>query len=158
MSIRVATFNSENLFSRYDFARTPDPMLADGVTINPAAFTPFDEVKRQITATAIREVHADVLGLQEVESLPALDAFCARYLATMQYRHRMLIDGSDPRRIHVALVSRYPIVSVRSCRQERDKSGSGHLFSRDCLEVALDAGGKPLVIYINHFKIGRAHV
>jgi endonuclease/exonuclease/phosphatase family metal-dependent hydrolase len=152
MSVRIATFNLENLFARYDFAKTPDPTQPDGCTINPAAFIAFGEVDRQITAQVIREVNADILGLQEVESLPALDAFSARYLPMMGYKHRILIDGFDPRRINVALLSRYPIMGVRSYRNERNKAGTGYLFSRDCLEAAIEVGGSLLVLYVNHFK------
>jgi endonuclease/exonuclease/phosphatase family metal-dependent hydrolase len=152
MSIRIASFNLENLFTRYDFGKNPDPTLPDGVSVNPAAFHGFGETERQLTALAIRETNADILGLQEVESLPALDAFCARYLPMMEYRHRILIDGFDLRRINVGLLSRYPIMGVRSYRNERNHAGTDYLFSRDCLEAAVDVGGSLLVVYINHFK------
>jgi endonuclease/exonuclease/phosphatase family metal-dependent hydrolase len=152
MSIRIATFNLENLFTRYDFGKNPDPTLPDGMTANPAAFVAGGETDRQITAQAIQEVNADILGLQEVESLPALDAFAARYLPMMRYPHRILIDGFDPRRINVGLLSRYPIVGVRSYRNERNKAGTAYLFSRDCLEAAVDVDGRMLVVYVNHFK------
>jgi endonuclease/exonuclease/phosphatase family metal-dependent hydrolase len=70
----------------------------------------------------------------------------------MQSKHRILIDGFDPRRINAAILSRDPIMGVRSCRNERNKAGTGYLFSRDCLEAAIDVGGRLLVIYVNHFK------
>jgi endonuclease/exonuclease/phosphatase family metal-dependent hydrolase len=152
MSIRIATFNLENLFTRYDFGKALDPTRPDGITPNPDAFFAFGEVDRQITAQTIHEVNADILGLQEVESLPALDAFAARYLPMMNYQHRILIDGFDPRRINVALLSRYPILGARSYRHERNKAGTAYLFSRDCLEAAIDVGGRMLVVYVNHLK------
>ncbi|MDN3515689.1 MAG: hypothetical protein NG747_14990 [Candidatus Brocadia sp.] len=51
------------------------------------AFDIFDEVEKQIAAKAIKEVNADVIALQEVESLPVLDCFNSRYLAGMHYLH-----------------------------------------------------------------------
>lgn len=150
--MRVATFNCENLFARYKFRRNVDPVQVDGFTINDLAFDLYEETAKQITGKAIREVGADVIALQEVESLPVLDRFNSRYLAPMKYRHRFLVDSHDPRGIDVAVLSRFPILSVRSYRQERNAANTSSLFSRDCLEVRIDADGKTLVVYINHFK------
>jgi endonuclease/exonuclease/phosphatase family metal-dependent hydrolase len=150
--MRLATFNCENLFARYKFKSNFDPSGADGFTINDLAFDIYDETEKQITAQAIREVNADVIALQEIESLPVLDRFNSKYLGGMRYRHNVLIDSHDPRGIDVALLSRYPITNIRSYRQERNKNNTGLLFSRDCLECHLDIDGKELVIFINHFK------
>jgi len=43
------------------------------------AYRIYDEESKKITAKAIREVKADVICLQEVESLPVLDRFNAYY-------------------------------------------------------------------------------
>jgi len=152
MSIRLATFNTENLFARYNFNKNYNPVSKDGFTINDLAFDIYDETDKQITAQAIREVNADVIALQEIESLPVLDAFNSKYLDKMGYRHRILIDSFDPRKIDVAILSRFPILSVRSYRQERNASNSTWLFSRDCLAVSMDIEGKELILYVNHFK------
>jgi Endonuclease/Exonuclease/phosphatase family. len=128
MFVRIATFNLENLFARYDFGKAPDPTRPDGITPNPDAFLAFGEVDRQITAQTIGEVNADIIGLQEVENLLALDTFAARCLPMMQYKHRILIDGFDSRRINVAILSRYPIMGVRSYRNERNKAGTRATF------------------------------
>jgi endonuclease/exonuclease/phosphatase family metal-dependent hydrolase len=150
--MRLATFNCENLFARYKFRNNFDPTESDGFTINNLAFEIYDETEKQITARAIREVNADIIALQEVENLPVLDRFNSRYLGGLRYVHRMLVDSHDPRGIDVALLSRFPIVAVRSYRHERNLSNTALLFSRDCLEVDLDVDGKRLVIYVNHFK------
>lgn len=152
MSIRLATFNAENLFARYNFNKSYDPVANDGFTINDLAFDIYDETDKEITALALREVNADIVALQEIESLPILDAFNTKYLGTMKYRHRILIDSFDPRKIDVAILSRFPIMGVKSHRQERNASNSAWLFSRDCLVVTLDVNGKELFLYINHFK------
>ena len=143
--MRLATFNCENLFARYKFRKNFDPYQSDGFTINDLAFDIFDEVEKQITAKAIREVNADVIALQEIESLPILDHFNSRYIAGLGYRHRILVDSHDPRSIDVAVLSRYNINSVRSHRHERNPTNTGSLFSRDCLEVEIDISGKLLV-------------
>ena len=150
--VRIATFNAENLFARYRFRQNIDPSGLDGFTINELAFDIYNETSKQITAAAIKAVDADIMALQEVESLPVLDRFNSRYLGRMKYRHRIAIDAFDPRMIDVAVLSRYPIESVRSYRHERNSANTAFLFSRDCLQVSLDVAGKPLVLYVNHFK------
>ena len=152
MPIRLATFNVENQFARYNFNKNYNPLSQNGFTINDLAFDVYDETDKQITAQALREVNADVFALQEIESLPVLDAFNSRYLDNMKYRHRILIDSFDPRKIDVAVLSRYPIKSVQSHRNERNASNSAWLFSRDCLVAEIDVDGKQLIVYVNHFK------
>jgi predicted extracellular nuclease len=149
--LRIGTFNVENLFARYRFRENFSPTL-DGFTINDLAFDIYDETAKQITAKAIKEVDADILALQEVESLSVLDRFNSKYLGGMKYQHRMVIDAFDPRMIDIAVLSRYLITSVRSYRQERNKANTGWLFSRDCLEVDIAVNGKVLTVYINHLK------
>lgn len=150
--MRIATFNCENLFARYRFRNNFNPREDDGFTINNLAFEIYDETAKQITAQAIREVNADVIALQEVESLPVLDRFNLRYLGGLRYKHRIVIDSHDPRGIDVALLSRYPLTSIRSYRHERNAANTASLFSRDCLEVHIDIDGKELTLFVNHFK------
>ncbi len=151
-TFRLATFNCENLFARFRFRSGFDAVGANGFTINDLAFEIFEETEKQITGAAVRKLDADVLALQEVESLPVLDRFVSRYLGGKGYKHRVLIDGNDPRSIDVALLSRFPISALRTHRQERTAAGSADLFSRDCLEADLDVKGRPLTLYVNHFK------
>jgi len=156
-SIRIATFNVENLFARYKFREDFSPLGEDGFSINNLAFSIYNDDEKKITAKAIKEVNADVLCLQEVESLPLLDRFNSTYLASKKYKHRIVVDGNDPRSIDVAVLSRYPIESVKSNRHLRNAKNSASLFSRDCLEVTVsvdveDGKTAPLKLYVNHFK------
>jgi len=150
--IRLATFNVENLFARYRFRRNFNPVDNDGFSINNLAFSINDETAKQITAKAIKEVDADILALQEVDNLKVLDRFVSKYLGGMKYKHRILIDAFDPRNIDVALVSKYPILSVKTYRSERNQRNTASLFSRDCLEVDISVNGKTITVYVNHFK------
>lgn len=152
MSVRVATFNVENLFARYRFRGASTPVSADGFTINKTAFKINNQTEKKITAAAIRSVNADILCLQEVENLEVLDRFNTKYLQRMNYTHRLVIDSHDPRRIDVGILSRYPFSSIRTHRHERNQANTGWKFSRDCLEVIVDIDGTPLHLYVNHFK------
>ncbi|MFO1432586.1 MAG: endonuclease/exonuclease/phosphatase family protein [Candidatus Competibacteraceae bacterium] len=112
----------------------------------------YDETEKRLTAQAIKEVDADIIALQEVENLLLLDMFNARYLAGQGYRHRLVIDGNDPRQIDIAVLSRFPLRNLRTHRHERNADNTAPLFSRDCLEVEFDLNGKVLTVYVNHFK------
>ncbi|MDH5509531.1 MAG: endonuclease/exonuclease/phosphatase family protein [Nitrospinota bacterium] len=152
MSIRIATFNAENLFHRYRFRKKFDPVKQDGFSINNLAFAINNEKAKKITADAIKAVDADIICLQEVESLDALDSFNSRYLVRKGYAHRIVIDSHDPRRIDVAVLSRFPFSHINTHRHERNAKGKTWLFSRDCLEVDVDVDNKTLSLYINHLK------
>ena len=152
MTVRVATFNAENLFARYRFREGREPLAASGFGINDLAFDIYDETEKRITARAIREVNADILCLQEVENIHVLERFTSSWLGGMGYRHRMLIDSHDPRFIDVAVLSRFPFTRVHTHRDERNAANTAWLFSRDCLEVDVTVEGKTLSLYVNHFK------
>lgn len=153
-SIRIATFNCENLFARYKFRDSP-PIPVDGFSINDVSFDIYDTRAKRITGKAIRDIDADIICLQEVENQPVLDRFNSEFLArskSKRYTARILIDGNDPRKIDVAILSRFPIRSIRSYRHDRNKKNTAFLFSRDCLRVEIDVEGKFLTLYGNHFK------
>jgi endonuclease/exonuclease/phosphatase family metal-dependent hydrolase len=148
----LATFNVENLFARYKFRSNVDAYEIEGFTVNELAFDIYDEAEKKITAEAIREVDADIVCLQEVESLTVLDRLKSRYLPKAGYDHRILVDCFDPRHIDVGVLSRHPITRIRTYRHERVPGGSTPLFSRDCLEVDFNIKGKEFTVYVNHFK------
>jgi len=154
-NVRLATFNVENLFARYRFGSNFDPTL-DGFTINDLAFDILNETEKQITGRVIRELDADILCLVEVENMAILERSNSSYLAKLKYRHRILIDGNDPRNIDVAVLSRHPVTAVRTNRHLRNATNTASLFPRDCLEldfsVVVDGGEtKRLTVFVNHF-------
>jgi endonuclease/exonuclease/phosphatase family metal-dependent hydrolase len=108
------------------------------------------------TARVIHDLDADVIGLVEAESRPALLRFgrdVSPAVGGAPYEHVMLIDGNDERGIDVAVMTRqgYEIVDIRS--HVDDEDGQGQIFSRDCAEYTIKTpGGKRLVVLINHLK------
>jgi endonuclease/exonuclease/phosphatase family metal-dependent hydrolase len=152
-TIRVATFNVENLFARFKFNRDIDPARAvrDGWDVNKTYFTIFEEEAKKITASAIRATKADIIALQEVENLDTLKRFRREYLGgPAAYPYAVAIDGNDLRLIDIAVLSRHPIVHVRSNQHLR--TGRSYLFSRDCLELTVEVDGRPLHLFVNHLK------
>lgn len=105
------------------------------------------------TARVIAEVNPDILILVEVESRPALQRFhdeVLRPLITKPYSHNMVIDGNDERGIDVGILSRFPIVRMRS--HITHAKGQLRTFSRDCPEYYVELpSGRELLILPNHF-------
>ncbi len=94
--LRLATFNLENLFARYRFRQDVAPGSV-GWSVNETAFELYDLEEKRVTAQAIKAADADVLCLQEVESLPVLDRFAslARYeAASREQRQELLLERS----------------------------------------------------------------
>jgi endonuclease/exonuclease/phosphatase family metal-dependent hydrolase len=114
------------------------------------------ETATRNTGQVIRDIGADVLGIVEAESRPALLRFSNNILkavAGKPFDHVMLIDGNDERGIDVAIMTRkdYNIVSIRSHVDDADNVGL--IFSRDCAEYTVETPkGNRLVLLINHFK------
>lgn len=131
----------------------------------------------QLTALAIADCQADIICLQEVENLDALHAFEYGYLFKMigaGYRHKYLAEGNDGRGIDVAVMTRpetadgqeIEFVKMQSHAhltygdlglmnddlRAMDEKPHERVFRRDCLELDLRIGGKPLTLFVVHFK------
>ncbi len=154
--LRVATFNVENLFARWKFNADVDPDEANkrGWIVEEAFFAELGEDSKEITGKAIEEIDADVIAMQEVEGVDTLKKFRTDFLDGLSaYPYVAGIDGNDRRLIDVVVLSKRPIVRVRSHQHLRDTNGSGReLFSRDCLEVDVDVEGTTLTLFVNHLK------
>ncbi len=190
MPLRLATFNAENLMHRFDFSGFKNERRRDRSInildvkdkkqyelLEQARVVAHTDDALQLTALAIAETRADIICLQEVENMTALEAFEYGYLFKMVgrgYRHKYLIEGNDSRGIDVAIMMRdetatgekIEFVSAKSHArltyadadlynstlkemglEKRDK-----VFRRDCLEVDVKVGGRPLTLYVVHFK------
>lgn len=189
MSVRIATFNTENLLSRFDFTGYRNELRQDRVSqlyeftseaqyrqAEIARAVSLTDDTRQMTALAIADADADILCLQEVENLDTLHRFEYGYLFKMigdGYRHKALIDGNDSRGINLAVLARektldgapieiesvtshahltYQAAGLYTPELTGQAQPGDKIFKRDCLEVDLRIGGKPLTIYVVHFK------
>jgi len=189
MSLRLGTFNIENLMTRFDFSGWRNRLRQDRVLqlydvkdrqvyeqLEQARMIAETDDTRQLSALAIADADADILCLQEVDNMPALQAFEYGYLYRMVgngYRQKYLVEGNDSRGIDVAVLLReetrtgekIEVLDVRShamltyhdlglFNEELALSNQPHdkVFKRDCLELELRIGGKPFSLYVVHFK------
>ena len=110
-TIRLATYNVENLFDERD-----DPALTgqfDDCWARDKSVRAKPREHQEALAAAIRRLNADVIGLQEIESFDALIEFRETFLADMGYVHVMSIDVGQERGIEQSVLSRFPIREAR---------------------------------------------
>ncbi|MBB3590355.1 putative extracellular nuclease [Rhizobium sp. BK529] len=195
MSLRLATFNVENLLTRFDFTGYRNQLRQDRViklfeVNNEGVYQQLEQARviastddtRQMTALAIADADADILCLQEIDSMAALQAFEYGYLYRMVgngYRQKYLVEGNDSRGIDVAVLMReetrdgqkidlkdiksHAMLTYRDFGLFDDDIAKTNrlddkIFKRDCLELDLRIGGVPLTLYVVHFKsMGGAH-
>ena len=156
--MHIATLNVQNLRL----------LETDGITQLHGAWdtddpedTSLDIVDRRLTAELIAEINADVVALQEVFDLAALDRLHRDYLLSTgvhPYDERICLPGNDGRGLDVALLSRRRVDAVRSHASlslaelgiEPPKGVNSQLpvFRRDCLMVTIGA----LTLFVCHFK------
>jgi endonuclease/exonuclease/phosphatase family metal-dependent hydrolase len=168
--VKIGTFNVENLFNRYKLLgyergspakKKPvdaEKFVEEGGHINMLGwsiddFGPISKSARRATAAVILENKPDIVAIQEVENLFALLAFNQKWLKNA-YPYAMVIDGNDLRQIDVGILSKYPIINLRTHRFEPAGSTPWQrTFSRDCFEADLGISkGKMLTVLVNHFK------
>ncbi len=142
--LRVATWNVHDLFDADDRLLPP----GEGDAVPSAAEV---EAKLGRVAAVLGRLDADLVLLQEVENLPLLE----RLAAQAGYPEARLVEGSDPRGIDVAALSRRPLQAYVSHRDDLDASGAP-LWPRDCVEAHLVVAGRRLALLGSHLSSARS--
>jgi endonuclease/exonuclease/phosphatase family metal-dependent hydrolase len=143
--ITLATLNVHNFFDAHN-----DPYRQDEGTPEKSAES------QAALAAAIKELDADLLALQEVESREVLEQFNRTRLGGL-YAHVVCIEGNDGRGIDVALLSKLPVVFAATY-QHRHWPAAGGLphatsFARDVLRVRVRATDQTtLELLVLHLK------
>lgn len=141
-SFKIASYNVENLFDlHFDGTEYPDyvpggPHGWDSTQL---------DVKLGNIASVIKDLDADIIALQEIESEKAL---------TLLQRRLLLLGAKYPfsaiakRRltpVKCAVLSRFPITAQKEILP-------GNHNERNILKLQIDIEGIPLILYVNHWK------
>ena len=173
-TVRIATFNLNNLFNRYNFQGVVNGLVDPSTTVTGTVEYHFDDpanfrlrtfqgnlvkekppAERVTLAQRLLAIDADVIAVQEVEDIGTLRMFGVDHLQS-RYPYLALLEGNDPRLIDVAVLSRLPLGAVTSWQHARHPADPlDPVFSRDLLEVEVlspDRRRRLVTVYNNHLK------
>ncbi len=105
-TVRLATYNIENLFDDKD-----DPAL-EGQYEDRDQTKPDDACKA--VAATIAALDADIIALEEIESIDALKWFLAKYMPDSPFKYVASVDAGDERGIEQAVLSKFPITTIKN--------------------------------------------
>ncbi len=142
-SVKVATYNVENLFDLKKSGHEYQEYI-------PYSKSNWDDknykTKLKNLSKVIRDIDADVIALQEIESKQALDDLKYQLKRDgLYYRYAKIADAKNTT-IKVALLSKIPFVYTKEL-----VVGYSYAF-RNILEVKLKVGNEDLYIFVNHWK------
>ncbi len=144
-TFKLASYNVENLFDLYkDGTEYTEYIPNTGYGWTSKVF----EIKVANTAEVIKDLQADIIALQEIESRTALIALKNRLKdLEVDYPYWQIADSKSTA-VKCAVLSKFQITE----KKELQISGE---FARSILRVTIDIDGNPLVLFINHWKSKR---
>lgn len=147
--LKVAAYNIENAFDKYD-----DPYTRDEGTDVKLRW----EYER--IAGALKAIDADVVSFEEVENEQVLKALVDEYLPDMGYKYVAVPLSNDERGIKLGIISRLPIESITSYRWQTltlpDTDQTWH-FARGLMRVRLVLDDGSLInVFVVHLKSKRS--
>lgn len=141
-TFKMATYNVENLF---DLTRDSTEYI-EYIPNNRYGWTKHTfEIKVRNIAQVIKDLRADIVMLQEVESKKALVALHGKLKELeVNYPYFEIADArATP--IKCAVLSMFPIV-------EKSEIKINSEFARNILKVTLNIDGNYFILFINHWK------
>jgi len=141
--LKIATYNVENLF---DLQRSGHE-YREYIPYTRANWNDKTyKIKLQNIAKVIKEIDADIIALQEIESLKALkDLRLTLKKKGLYYQYYKIADQKNTT-IKVALLSKIPFVYAKEI-----KVTSTYKY-RNILEAKFKINNKDLYIFVNHWK------
>lgn len=140
--IAVAAYNVENLFDlHHDGSEYPDYIPGGAHGWNEEMLA----AKLSGIARVLKDMDADIVGLQEIESAKALELLQAKLAGVGAPYAFAAMTKERKTAVHCALISRHPIRHVKEIWV--DLKGA-----RNILKVEVEVERAPLVVYVNHWK------
>ena len=142
LDFKVASYNVENLFDLQHDGTEYKEYLPSSRYWNKKSF----ENKLNNLSRVIKELDADILTLQEIESNKAFFALKEK----TNYPYGVFLKKNTSS-VGVGILSRYPITKWEKIDADRyDK------HSRYILKAFLNIDNKELIVYVNHWRSKRA--
>ena len=143
ITFKIASYNVENLFDLHFSGNEYVEYIPDGkYGWNRYIY----QKKIDNISKVIYDLKADIISLEEVESLNALlDLRKSLKRRGLFYRYYAIADKKDST-VKVAVLSRFKIT-----KEKELKVAYANRY-RDILEVHIDINGYPLILFANHWK------
>ncbi len=148
--LHIGTYNTNNLFDRFDdpYSSSDDPWRRE-FAAKPKPLSDLYDL-----GARMRSSDVDILGLQEVESLPALREFIKGHVGPAYKLNGVIsLESNDPRGIDLGVVSKFPLGRVISHRFRQHEKRQ--VFSRDCVQAEVlypDHGDVLVTLFVCHLK------
>lgn len=141
--LKIATYNVENLFDLQKSGFEYSEYVPNGTSEwNQKNY----KIKLKNIAQVIKDIDADIIALQEVESLQALlDLRFALKQSGLYYEHYSIADKKNTT-VKVAILSKIPFL------YSKELSVTQTYEYRNILETKFKIDDKELYIFVNHWK------
>lgn len=145
-TLKIATYNVENLFDLgNDTTRYPEYISNGPSEWNDKNY----KIKLKNISQVIKDIDADIIGLQEIGSLEALkDLRFALKQRGLYYQYYQIADSKNTS-VKVAILSKIPFL------YSKEISVTSSNTHRNILETKFKIGQKELYVYVNHWKSKR---
>jgi endonuclease/exonuclease/phosphatase family metal-dependent hydrolase len=143
VEVKIATYNVENLFDMNNDGTEYEEYIPNGSWGWDDAMY---RTKLRNTATVIKDIGADIIGLEEIESETALKDLKAELNRQGLYYQYYAFARTPNSAVNTALLSRYPIQSALKLPISRNGK------YRDILEAKININGQTLRVFVNHWK------
>ncbi|MFA5455912.1 MAG: endonuclease/exonuclease/phosphatase family protein [Sulfurimonas sp.] len=141
--LKIATYNVENLFDLHKSGFEYGEYVPEG----PSEWNQKNyKIKLKNIAQVIKDIDADIIALQEIESLQALvDLRFALKQSGLYYEYYAIADKKNTT-VKVAILSKIPFL------YSKELSVTQTYEYRNILETKFKIDGKELYVFVNHWK------
>ncbi len=143
VDVKIASYNVENLFDMQNDGNEYEQYVPN------TSWGWNDEmhrIKLSNTSKVIKDIGADIIGLQEIESETALKELKAQLNRDGLYYQYYAFAKKRNSAVAVAILSKYPIKSALSHSVSQSRA------YRDILEAKININGEILHVFVNHWK------
>lgn len=143
VEMKIASYNVENLFDMNNDGTEYEEYIPNG---DWGWDNAIYRTKLANTAKVIKDIGADIIGLQEIESESALKDLKAELNRQGLYYQYYAFARTTNSAVNTALLSRYPIQSALKLPISRNGK------YRDILEAKININGTYVRVFVNHWK------